>query len=187
MNKTVGDGYKGNLSVNVDNDILNKLKSYSEKQNTSLDTLVNQILSDYITWSISAAKAGWVPVQKALLIALADTVDKKKLSDIASKMAKNATKDSLVPSFLPSSLVPSSLPSVNTKELITFLRNRAKVAGFSYEEKEEGGHIKFIMQHDMGMKWSLIFKSFYQSVFDDLNCPVSVYVAENKLGFEVKS
>ncbi|MFQ5969742.1 MAG: hypothetical protein ACE5J2_04535 [Nitrososphaerales archaeon] len=167
---------KESITINLDTDVLTSLRTYSDNQKISLDALVNQILYDYVGWWVSAAKAGWVPIQKPLLIALANALDEESLSKIASTIGKNTTKDFLL----------AMRGEYDAKELISFLKTRAKVAGFPYNEVEASDHIKFIMQHEMGRKWSQIFKSFYQSVFEDLKMAVNFDLTENSLIFNLK-
>lgn len=166
---------KSGVSLKLEPKTFETLKSYSEEQGLSLETLINNILHDYVAWSLSASEAGWVPMQRPLLIALANAIDDETICKIASGMAKTTAKDFLLYMH----------GEYSAKELIEFLKARAKVAGFPYKLLKQNGHTKFIMQHDMGMKWSLIFKSFYEKVLEDLTCDVTFDLTDNTFVFKI--
>ena len=66
---------------------------------------------------------------------------------------------------------------------LSILRNRAEAAGFSYSEIKEDSQIKFIMHHDMGLKWSKYFESFYDTAFKELGYDLKFNLTENTLSY----
>jgi len=43
------------------------------------------------------------------------------------------------------------------------------------------------MHHDMGEKWSVFFKSYYETVFNDLGAKVSIDFTENTVMIELEN
>ncbi len=165
------------ITFRIDSQVLDKLRTLSEQERISLNTLVNQILSHYIEWGINSVKAGWVPMPKEALIELIDHLDDKVIPDIACKLAKKAAKDNL--------LIMRN--KYNLEEFIAFLKTRARVSGFTLSITRENDQLTCIMQHNMGMKWSLFFKSVYQCVLNDLGHPVTFDICENTLVLNIKN
>ena len=70
------------------------------------------------------------------------------------------------------------------KETLEVLGGRSRAAGFHYNEIEED-NIHFIMQHNMGRKWSLYYKVFYESALNDLGCKAKFTATDNTVTYTV--
>jgi hypothetical protein len=138
--------------------VLEKLASRADIQKTSLNVLVNQVLSSYVEWEMDAARAGWIPIQRSILTGLIDTSDEKTILDIAEKSAQSSAKDSILYMY----------GKYNLENLLTNIRASAQRSGFHTREYEEEGNLEIVLQHDLGWKWSLFFKFYYEKIFHDL-------------------
>lgn len=67
---------------------------------------------------------------------------------------------------------------------MSILRWRAKAAGFGFTQVYEKNEVKFIMRHDMGLKWSKHFKAFYEAAFKELGCNVKFDLSDNTIIFK---
>ncbi|MGQ0606385.1 MAG: hypothetical protein ACT4OD_05485 [Candidatus Nitrosotenuis sp.] len=138
--------------------VLNKLSSRAELQKTSLNVLVNQVLSNYVEWEMDAAKAGWILTQRQVLSKLIDTIDEKTVLAVAEKVAESGGKDSI--------LYMSG--KYDLDGLLSNIRISAQRSGFSIKEYANERNLEMIVQHDLGWKWSLFFKHYYQKILHDL-------------------
>lgn len=172
--ETAGEKNK-TVTFRIEKNVLDKIKSHAAFERITLNALVNQLLAHAVDWDIVASKSGWVPVPKALLMAWFDSLDDKTIQNIAEEKGRLVSKDMLF----------AMKGKCGIWEWISILRGRAKAAGFSFTELEDKNEIKFIMRHDMGLKWSKHFKSFYETAFKELGCNAKFDLTENTIIYNI--
>jgi len=163
------------ITSRINKGTLNKIRSYAQAENTTINSTINQLLSHAVDWDIVAAKTGWVPIPKNILVAFFDKLDDSTIMEVADECGKQISKDLLL----------SMRGKVNVKEWISILRSRAKAAGFHFNEIHEEDYIKFVMKHDMGIKWSTYFLSYYNSSFRVLGCDVDCDITNNTISYKI--
>ncbi|MDE1765157.1 MAG: hypothetical protein KGI27_02665 [Thaumarchaeota archaeon] len=163
------------VTFRIDKSVLDKIKSHATFERITLNALVNQLLAHAVDWDLVASKSGWVPVPKSLLMAWFDKLDDKTIQNIAEEKGKMVSRDMLY----------TMKGKYDVWEWISVLRGRAKAAGFSFTQLEDKNELKFIMRHDMGIKWSKHFKSFYESAFRELGCTVKFDLTENTIIYKL--
>jgi hypothetical protein len=139
--------------------VLDKLSKRADLQKTSLNVLVNQILQNYVEWDTDSIKAGWIPTQKTILTKLIETLDEKSISDIAKQSAKTCGKDSILYMY----------GKYNFENLLVNIHASAQRSGFNIKEYGENNNREIVIQHDLGWKWSIFFKSYYQEIFHEID------------------
>lgn len=169
------EGKNESITFRIDKKVLDKLRSYAKNQKTTLNSTVNQSLEHSVDWDILAAATGWIPMPKNVLISILNKLDEKTIAELATKMGKSVPRDILFGMKGKSSV----------REWISILKSRARAAGFHYNEIEENESIKFITQHDMGIKWSIYFKTYYESAFMELGCNAEFDLTNNTLVYTV--
>ena len=163
------------VTFRIDKEVRDKIKSHASFERITLNALVNQLLAHAVDWDLVAAKSGWVPVSKVLLMAWLGKLDDKVIQNIAEEKGKLISRDMLY----------AMKGKYDMWEWISVLRGRAKAAGFSFTQIEDKTELKFIMRHDMGLKWSKHFKSFYESAFKELGCDVKFDLTENTIVYRL--
>ena len=147
------------VTFRLNSSVLDKLSTRADLQKTSLNVLVNQILQNYVEWDADSIKAGWIPTQRIVLTKLIDVLDEKIILDIAKQSAKSVGKDSILYMY----------GKYNLENLLTDIRASAQRSGFSIKEYEEDQNLEIVIQHDLGWKWSLFFKFYYQEILHEIN------------------
>ena len=77
------------------------------------------------------------------------------------------------------------------KSALNFLESWTKISGYAYRHEEiNGGQNRhmYVIQHDMGMKWSVYLANLYQLLFDEINEDnkrIEFEKTENTLAFAV--
>jgi hypothetical protein len=150
------------ITFRLDNDTLEKIRNVAKSENTSLNALVNRILESYIEWAL---------MPKLFLIELIKEVDKDKISKIMSKLSKTMSKEM--------DLYMKGKHNLDT--WLSMIRGRCERSGFNLKEFRQDDKIELVMQHDMGEKWSVYFKAFYENAFYDLGVKTSFEYTENTL------
>ncbi|MDE1861618.1 MAG: hypothetical protein KGI33_01770 [Thaumarchaeota archaeon] len=172
--ETVGEKNK-TVTFRIDKEVLDKIKSHAAFERITLNALVNQLLTHAVDWDLVAAKSGWVPISKEMLIAWFDRLDDKVIQSIAEEKGRMISRDMLY----------AMKGKYDIWQWISVLRGRAKAAGFSFTQLEDKNDLKFIMRHDMGLKWSKHFKAFYEAAFKELGCTVKFDLTENTIVYKL--
>jgi hypothetical protein len=142
-----------------------------------LNTLLNQIAIQHLDWHAHAAEAGFITVRKNNIMMMLEKISEREreIIEIAERTARES------------------------KEFVMMLRNEyslisaldvietwIEIAGYSYRHEVRGSEHFFIVQHDMGIKWSLFIREIYRFVFEDFGLArVDFDSSENALSFKV--
>lgn len=171
-----GSGEKNKtVTFRVDKEVLDKIKSHASFERITLNALVNQLLAHAVDWDLVASRSGWVPVSKELLMAWFEKLDEKTIQSIAEEKGRLISRDMLY----------AMKGKYDIWEWISVLRGRSKAAGFSFTQLDDKDEVKFIMRHDMGLRWSKHFRYFYESAFKELGCPIRFDLTENTIVYRI--
>lgn len=167
--------HTGTVTFRVDSQVLTKLKDYAKYEKSTVNALVNRLLLQAVEWDIAAAKARWVPVERQVIMSILDKLDDKMITQTAQ--AEGNT--------LPRDLCLSMRGNHEIDDWIDIIKMRSAVAGFDLTAMQEGEESVFVMRHDMGKKYSLHSKLFYEQAFKELGCNATFEISENTLVFKI--
>jgi hypothetical protein len=114
-------------------------------------------------------------IVKDVLIAYFDKLDDKTIMEVAELSGRNVPQDLLL----------AMRGKFYVREWISILQSRAKAAGFHFSEIAEDDSVSFVMKHDMGMKWSIYFQTYYDSAFTALGCTADCSVTNNTVSYKL--
>jgi hypothetical protein len=137
------------------------LRNAARESQTSLSTLVNQIIRSYTEWEISSAKSGHIVFQKDTLKEVFAAMDEDTISRIARHTAHSTIDIMLL-----------MMGDATLNEYLTLLRRRAKRSGFDmHEHYEQTSKIRrIVIKHEMGRKYSLFCKEQIEATVQALGC-----------------
>ncbi|HEY7107882.1 MAG TPA: hypothetical protein VH415_00490 [Nitrososphaeraceae archaeon] len=169
------------ITFRLDNDTIKQLRHEADQQDISTNALVNHILKEHIKWHSNAPRAGFIAVRRSLIMNLMNFLSERDIVSVAENVAKSTNKDSIL-------LLEKEY---TIKSALQFLENWMKISGYVYRHEEikddQNRHI-YVIQHDMGMKWSIYLANLYQLLFDELNennKRIEFEKTENTLAFTV--
>ena len=142
---------------------MNQLRKVSQTKSVTPNTLVNQIINEYLDWHRRAAHAKLYYLPKSFLIRLLNELTEKELNELARDVAKNDLVD--ISLFLRGGFNLDSVSNIAETWL--------KIAQMPYRIEINGDGCKIIIEHDMGIKYSYFIKE------------ISRYLLE--VAFEAKS
>ena len=171
MNKDVSE----TITIRISKRILDNLREHAKNENTTLNSFINNCLSFTVEWDIVAAEAQWIPVPKKSLITILEQLDEETIESIASNLGHAITKENLL----------IMRGRYNIANLISILKYQSKAAGFGYTELYDDSNEIITIKHDMGIKWSIWYKEFYSSIFEDLNVSVQLSITENIIQYKI--
>lgn len=176
MEKVEKDLLSEHVTFRIKKRTLDNLKSISGEENISLNTFVNQIFDAHINWNLHAAQVGWVAVLKSGIMELIKHVDKETIAQIAKNSAESGAKE----------IALYMRGKYGIEEWISILKDRARISGFSVKEYDKNGKTTIVKHHDMGENWSIFFKTYYETVFNDLGIKVNSEHTENSVMIELE-
>ena len=134
--------------------LVNELETESTQKGISQNVLVRQILDKYIQWDRFSNKIGMIPVPKGILESLGEELDGRDIDEIIN-IVFPMIKDSVM--FVKG--------GYDLKRCIETLEDYMKASGMNSDHRVEGDVHSFLIQHDLGMKWSVFTEQLLSQVF----------------------
>lgn len=149
---------KRGASFRIAEDVLDSLNNEAESNMVSLNTLVSQIFVNHVRWHSKASQAGYVVVMRSTIEKLLERISENEVAEIAASVAEDQAKDA---TFLLSE-------EYDVDSTLDLLEHWIGISGYPYTRKKKDDVETFVIQHDMGKKWSMYIVELYQKIFDDL-------------------
>lgn len=166
------------ITFRLDSIILDKLRHEAQQKEISINTLVSQIIKQHAEWHSNAAKAGFIPVRKGFLMKLIDRLSEQDIISLAEYIAKSSNKD----------LVLLLKSKYNIESALEFIESWIRISAYTYRHEVNGTRHLYIIQHDMGRKWSIYLAELYRHLFEELETKkVDFDITDNTLSFVVDS
>jgi hypothetical protein len=167
----------GNVTFRFDGQTLESLRKEAEQKRVSLNTLANQIFKTHTEYSGAAAKAGMVSFPKSLLIRLMNRLSEDEVKLLSEEIGKNEMKDMLL----------MMKQSYTTQAFVDLIESWIRVSGFSYTHDISGSSHYFVIQHEMGKRWSTYHAELFKFVFYDTGAKwADVEITDNTITFNVE-
>ena len=165
------------ITFRVPSGSLHQLRKESKKKRISLNTLVNQIFQEHLDWHMYAAQAKLQPVPRSSLSRIIDKLTEEQLSEVAVTMAKTDFVD--VGLLLKGEFTISSF--------INIVENWCRMSAFPYRHEVNDDVHNFIIQHDMGKKYSFLIKELYRYIMEEMfERKMDFIITDNTVVFRFK-
>jgi predicted transcriptional regulator len=131
----------------------------------------------------AATKAGFIPVRRCFLTNVINKLSEQEIISLAEYVAKNIDENTVL--FLKE--------EYDIKSTLDFLAIWIKLSGYPYRHEETNNNGQkmhsYVIQHDLGMKWSIYLANLYQFLFDELGQKKKIEFdkTENTLAFTIDS
>jgi hypothetical protein len=138
---------------------LDALQQEAGQKMESVNTLVNQIIQSYIQWYKPAKKAGLGYFSKALLAKSLNHLTDEQIIQMTKEFCNSELKD-----------INHMLRSEYTfSAFMDGLCSWLEISGYRFRFDSFNDVDTYVIQFDMGRKWSLYFKTQMQIVFEQFN------------------
>lgn len=134
--------------------LVNELETEATMKSISQNVLVKQILEKYIQWDRFSNKIGMIPVPKGILESLGSELDGKEIDEIITLIFP-MIKDTVM--FIKG--------GYDLKRCIETLEDYMRASGMNSDHRVEGDRHIFLIQHELGMKWSVFTEQLLTQVF----------------------
>jgi hypothetical protein len=142
--------------------VVEELETEAMQKNISQNVLVKQILEKYVQWDRFSDKIGMIPVPRKILDVLGNEMSGKDINEII-KVLHPVIKDATL--FMKG--------SYDLKRCIETLEDYMRTSGMKSDHRIEGDLHHFIIQHELGIKWSFfteqLLKEIFHQFFPDRN------------------
>ena len=154
------------LTYRLPEKIVTELETESTQKGISQNVLVRQILEKYVQWDRFSTKIGMIPVPKGILEALGGELDEQDIGEIITLMFP-MIKDTVL--FIKG--------GYDLKRCVETLEDYMRASGMNSDHRVEGDVHTFLIQHELGLKWSVFTEQLLTQVFRS-------FLPDNELQFQ---
>ena len=162
------------MCIRVDHTLAEELRNEAEYVNVSLNVLVNHIFRRYVEWDRDAGKLGFIPVTKELFTSLMEKLSDSQVEQIAAASVKNIAD-----------IVIYMQKKFDLQAVMQWLDELCKVSGFAKKHLMNNTLHTFIVQHDLGLKCSIYFKTVFKMIFGKLQKTIEPDITSQSVAFTV--
>lgn len=134
--------------------LVEDLETEANQKEISQNVLVKQILEKYTQWDKFANIIGMIPVPKDVLKTLGEEMQGDEINKIINVILP-LIKDWVL--FMKG--------NYDLKRAIESLEDYMRASGMTSDHRVEGGVHHFIIQHNLGMRWSLFTEQLLKHIF----------------------
>lgn len=134
--------------------VVEELETEAMQKNISHNVLVKQILEKYLVWDRFADKVGIIPVPKKILEVMGANFDWVQINQVIEAI-KPVIKESVL--FMKG--------TYDLKCAIETLEDYMRASGMLSDHRVEGAIHHFVIQHHLGIKWSLFTEHLLKEIF----------------------
>jgi hypothetical protein len=164
------------MTFRLDENLIATLRSESERQYMSLNTMVNQIIQRFVEWDMYESKLGMVSFPRPVAIELLKKMNRQEVIALAMGIGKNAINDAAL--FMKNNMDLNSFLSW----LEVGMKNSSVEIKHSIDESTQ----TYILRHELGLNYSLFYKTILESIFNDiLGKHIDCSFSDNILSFKV--
>lgn len=155
---------------------LQALEEEAEEQNTSVNTLENQLNVKYSEFMRYARRFNALYVSRGTFLAIVDITPEEELVRVARRMGKTAA-----PGY-----VNAKWGEVTPATVVEFIHDLGIYANwYEYHEARQNGKRTLTLMHELGNKWSLFLTHYLGEAFSLVKLNPSVSITERSVTFSL--
>jgi hypothetical protein len=149
---------KENITFRLDKDVLDRISLEAEQKGVSMNSVAQNIFSDYYDWSAYAPKAGMIPLHKTVLGMMVDRLPDKDIIEIAELFGKVKAKN----------MVLILRNEYNARAFLDVFESWLKSSSVSFMKHINHDAEAYTVTHELGTKWSTYLSHMLQVIFNDI-------------------
>ena len=142
------------ISYRLPTHVVEELETEAMQRKISQNVLVKQILEKYVNWDRFAENIGMIPVPRDVLKTLGEEMEGDSMNKIIDVMLP-LVKDWVM--FMKG--------NYDLKRAIEAFEDYMRASGMTSDHRIEGETHHFIVQHNLGIKWSLFTEMILKEIF----------------------
>jgi hypothetical protein len=149
---------KENITFRLDKDMLDRISLEAEQKGVSMNSVAQNIISDYYDWSAYAPKAGMIPIHKTVLGMMVDKLPEKDIIEIADFFGKVKVKN----------MILILRNDYNARAFLDVFESWLKSSSVSFMKHINHDAEVYTVTHELGIKWSTYLSHMLQVIFNDI-------------------
>ena len=145
------------ISVRIDDDLKKKLLAESTQKNIRFNHLINQILKLHANWDELGTQMGRLSMSRRTFRTLLDSLDEKKVAEIAVTVAKEEYKTAAKFFF----------GKADMNCIIQFMENWLGAASLKFRHITDNEKNSYVINHDLGKNWSILFLTRLDAILSE--------------------
>jgi hypothetical protein len=145
-----------NVTYRLPVHIVEELETEAMNRNISQNVLAKQVLGKFISWDRFADKIGMIPVPRKILESLGSKMDPNDINTIINTIKPIITNNVM---FIKG--------KYDLKRCIETLEDYMRASGMNSDHRVEGSLHHFVIQHELGFKWSLFTAQLLKEIFNE--------------------
>ena len=163
-------------SFRIDLELMDKLQQEADLKQVSLNTLANQIFKEYVEWYASAPKGAYVPVRRSLIVRMLDDLTDDEILDYAKTTARESRNINLL-----------LTGEYTLQSVLRVIEHKVRISGYRYRREIKDDYQNYVVQHDLGRKWSLYLGELFRAEFEEVGLKNAEFeTLEDVLVFKIK-
>lgn len=134
-----------------------RLNAEAELSGVSTNTLIAKIVTRHVEWDRFVADTGFVVSTKPFLRALLQEAKEERIKELASTVCKAAFRDAII--FIHGEL--------NFHNTLRTMDQWLLASNIPFRHVINKSTCKYVVQHDLGMKWTLYFLTLLNSMLNE--------------------
>jgi hypothetical protein len=144
------------ISYRLPVNIIEELEIEAQQKEISQNVLVKQILEKYVHWERFAKNIGMIPVPREILSVIGERMDGDLMNEMITVM-NPLIKDWVM--FMKG--------NYDLKRVMESLEEYMRASGMTSDHRIEGDIHHFIIQHNLGIRWSLFTELLLKQMFHE--------------------
>lgn len=136
--------------------MIEELETQAMQQNTSQNVLIKQIIQKYLQWDRFAENIAMIPIPKKILQTMGNDMSATDI-DMIVESVKPIIKDNVM--FMKG--------KYDLKRCIETLEDYMQATGMHSDHRVEGSLHHFIIQHELGSRWSIFTEQLMKEIFHE--------------------
>ena len=167
---------KENITFRLDKDTLERISLEAEQKGVSMNSIAQNVFSDYFDWSAYAPKAGMIPIHKTVLSMMVDRLPEKDIIEIADLFGRVKVKN----------LILVLRNDYNARAFLDVFESWLKSSSLSFRKHINRDAEVYTVTHELGIKWSMYLSHMLQVIFNDMGMKeVSIEKTDDVVMFKI--
>ncbi|MGO9646296.1 MAG: toxin-antitoxin system HicB family antitoxin [Candidatus Bathyarchaeia archaeon] len=164
------------LTIRTNEDVFKSLTHEAEAKKITVNTFVNQILTNHVDWGRHSSKYGSVEIPVETYAGLINLLDDETIARFGREAAQRRWKS------LISLWEEGTSPESVLKFVIFWIENTRQA---TITLTDDGKYRRVTAFHLLGRKGSILFKNAIETMFDFVHKKVVVDIQDNQYSFKI--
>ena len=160
-------------SFRVDERVLGLLREEAKRDNVTLSSLVNQVLTKYVDYSRFANRMNALSLARKTFASILDVASEEDIVRVAETEGRSS----------PVAFITSMNGHMNVDNVVGFMKDLSEHANlFEYSEISHSPPT-FTLVHELGVKWSLFLAHYLTEAFKSTDVQVKFTTSDRAVTF----